>query len=202
MTFTNQIEINEKDVCYYRKAYSLKVFDTLSFDEKQSLIDFTVKEFSNDVSVAYSDELGDEIGVLTEQDVLIINPNMLRKSKAQYSLDLYLFLYKTLTERFVGRKKNFVPVIEEGYISKKWKKEEYRCFDLEIIILHLMLNELLELNARVWFVSEEREHIGRLIEKMSNHLLRIRGNSLPDRAEISADRTELCENDISIGRGR
>ena len=107
MTFTNQIEINEKDICYYRKAYSPEVFETLSLEEKHSLIAFTVEEFSSDVSVAYSDELCDEIGVLTEQDILLINNHMFVQSKKTYSLELYLFLYTTLMKRFVARKKSF-----------------------------------------------------------------------------------------------
>lgn len=203
MTFTNQIEINEKDICYYRKAYSPEVFETLSLEEKHSLIAFTVEEFSSDVSVAYSDELCDEIGVLTEQDILLINNNMFVQSKKPYSLELYLFLYTTLMKRFVARKKSFVPVIEESYVNKKWRKKDYRNYTLDIIILHLMLDELLEMNEVVLVNDEDRKHFLGEIEKISHRLSQAQDISESVRLEVPEEQPKIAEiNDIHIGRSR
>ena len=203
MTFTNQIEINEKDICYYRKAYSPEIFETLSLEEKHSLIAFTVEEFSSDVSVAYSDELCDEIGVLTEQDVLLINNNMFLQSPKPYSLELYLFLYNTLMKRFVARKKNFVPVIEESYINKKWRKKDYRNYTLDIIILHLLLDELLEMNEVVLVNEEDRKHFLGEIEKISHRLSQAQDISESVRLEAPEEQPKIAEtNEVHFGKGR
>ena len=203
MTFTNQIEINEKDTCYYRKAYSPEVFETLSLDEKHSLIAFTVEEFSSDVSVAYSDELCDEIGVLTEQDILLINNHMFVQSKKTYSLELYLFLYTTLMKRFVARKKSFVPVIEESYVNKKWRKKDYRNYTLDIIILHLLLDELLEMNEVVFVNDEDRKHFLGEIEKISHRLSQAQDISESVRLDAPEEQPKIAEiNDTHISRGR
>lgn len=203
MTFTNQIEINEKDICYYRKAYSPEIFKTLSLEEKHSLIAFTVEEFSSDVSVAYSDELCDEIGVLTEQDILLINNQMFMQSKKPYSLELYLFLYTTLMKRFVARKKSFVPVIEESYINKKWRKKDYRNYTLDIIILHLLLDELLEMNEVVLVNDEDRKHFLGEIEKNSHRLSQAQDISESVRLEVPEEQPKIAEiNDVHISRGR
>lgn len=203
MTFTNQIEINEKDICYYRKAYSPEVFETLSLDERRSLVAFTVEEFSSDVSVAYSDELCDEIGVLTEQDVLLINNNMFLQSPKPYSLELYLFLYNTLMKRYVARKKNFIPVIEERYVNKKWRKKDYRNYTLDIIILHLLLDELLEMNEVVLVNEEDRKHFLGEIEKISNRLSQAQDISESARLDAPEEQPKIAEiNDAHISRGR
>lgn len=203
MTFTNQIEINEKDICYYRKAYSPEVFETLSLEEKHSLIAFTVEEFSSDVSVAYSDELCDEIGVLTEQDILLINNHMFVQSQKPYSLELYLFLYTTLMKRFVARKKSFVPVIEESYVNKKWRKKDYRNYTLDIIILHLLLDELLEMNEVVLVNDEDRKHFLGEIEKISHRLSQAQDISESVRLEVPEEQPKIAEiNDVHFGRGR
>ena len=203
MTFTNQIEINEKDICYYRKAYSPEVFETLSLDEKHSLIAFTVEEFSNDVSVAYSDELCDEIGVLTEQDILLINKHMFVQSKKTYSLELYLFLYTTLMKRFVARKKSFVPVIEESYVNQRWRKKDYRNYTLDIIILHLLLDELLEMNEVVLVNDEDRKHFLGEIEKISHRLSQAQDISESVRLDAPEEQPKIAEiNDAHISRGR
>lgn len=203
MTFTNQIEINEKDICYYRKAYSPEVFETLSLEEKHSLIAFTVEELSSDVSVAYSDELCDEIGVLTEQDILLINKHMLMQSQNPYSLELYLFLYTTLMKRFVARKKSFVPVTEESYVDKKWRKKDYRSYTLDIIILHLLFDELLEMNEVVLVNDEARKHFLGEIEKISHRLSQAQDISESVRLEVPEKQPKIIEvNDIYIGRSR
>ena len=203
MTFTNQIEINEKDICYYRKAYSPEVFETLSLEEKHSLIAFTVEEFSSDVSVAYSDELCDEIGVLTEQDILLINNHMFVQSQKPYSLELYLFLYTTLMKRFVARKKSFVPVIEESYVNKKWRKKDYRNYTLDIIILHLLLDELLEMNEVVLVNDEDRKHFLGEIEEISHRLSQAQDISESVRLEVPEEQPKIAEiNDVHFGRGR
>ena len=188
---------------YYRKAYSPEVFETLSLDEKHSLIAFTVEEFSSDVSVAYSDELGDEIGVLTEQDILLINNHMFMQSKKPYSLELYLFLYTTLMKRFVARKKSFVPVIEESYVNKKWRKKDYRNYTLDIIILHLMLDELLEMNEVVLVNDEDRKHFLGEIEKISHRLSQAQDISESVLLEVPEEQPKIAEiNDVHIHRGR
>ena len=145
MTFTNQIEENKGDVCYYRKAFFPSVFETLSLDEKRALIAFAVEELSGDIDVMYSDGLGSEIGVLTGQDVLLINTDLLLKPTRAYSLKLYVFIFSVLVTRFISRKKSFVPVIKECYLNKKLRKN---CIEgpLDIIVLHLLLDELLEIN--------------------------------------------------------
>ena len=203
MIFTNQIEKNEKDTCYYRKAYSPEVFETLSLEEKRSLIAFTVEEFSSDVNVAYADELGDEIGILTEQDVLLINNTMFIKPHKGYSLELYLFLYTVLMKRFVARKKSFVPVIEECYINKKWRKKDYRDHTLDIIILHLLLDELLEMNEVVLVNDEDRKHFLGEIEKISNRLSQSKDIAETVRIDAPQEQPSISEaNDIHLGRGR
>lgn len=203
MTFTNQFEKTEKNTCYYRKAYSPEVFETLSLEEKRSLIAFTVKEFSSDVDVVYSDELCDEIGILTEQDVLLINNAMLFKSKEAYSLRLYLFLYTVLMKRFVARKKNFVPVIEECYINKKWRKKDCRDHTLDIISLHLLLDELLEMNEVVLVNEEDRKHFLGEIEKISNSLSQSQDIVETVRIETPQEQSSISEaNDVHIGRSR
>ena len=203
MTFTNQIEINEKDTCYYRKAYSPEVFETLSLDERRSLIAFTVEEFSSDVDVAYSDELCDEIGVLTEQDVLLINNHMFLQALKPYSLELYVFLYNALMKRFVARKKNFVPVIEESYVNKKWRKKDYRNYTLDIIILHLLLDELLEMNEVVLVNEEDRKHFLGEIEKISNRLSQAQEIEEQVCIETPQEQPKIAEiNDVHISRGR
>ena len=203
MTFTNQIETNEKDTCYYRKAYSPEIFEALSPDEKRSLIAFTVEEFSSDVSVDYSDELCDEIGLLTEQDVLLINNTMLLKSKKSYSLELYLFLYSTLMKRFAARKKNFVPVLEECYINKRWRKKDYRNHTLEIIILHLLLDELLEMNEVVLVNAEERKCFLEEIGKISNRLSEARDIAQTVRVETVQEQPGISEaNEVHVSRSR
>ena len=203
MTFTNQIDTNEKNTCYYRKAYSPEVFKTLSLDEKRSLIAFTVGEFSSDVEVAYAADLGDEIGSLTEQDILMINNAMLLKSNQTYSLELYLFIYNTLMKRFVARKKNFVPVIEEGYIHRRFRKKEYRDRTLDIIILHLLLDELLEMNEVVLVNAEDRKFFLGEIEKNSNRLCQTHEIIDKVRMEIPKEQQEALEmNDVHIGRSR
>lgn len=203
MTFTNQTEINEKDICYYRKAYSPEVFETLSLVEKRSLVAFTVEEFSSDVSVAYSDELCDEIGVLTEQDVLLINNNMFLQSPKPYSLELYLFLYNTLMKRYVARKKNFVPVIEESYVNKKWRKKDYNNYTLDIIILHLLLDELLEMNEVVLVNDEERKYYLGEIQKTLLRLPQAQENGEEIRVESYQEQPEFAEtNEVHFGRGR
>ena len=203
MTFTNQIDKNEKDTCYYRKAYSPEVFKTLSLEEKRSLIAFTVEEFSSDVDVAYSDELGDEIGILTEQDVLVINNTIFIKPHKEYSLELYLFLYTVLMKRFVARKKSFVPVIEESYVNKKWRKKDYRNYTLDIIILHLLLDELLGMNEVVLVNDEDRKHFLGEIEKISHRL-----SHAPDilesvHLEVPEEQPKIAEiNEVHFGKGR
>ena len=197
------IEINEEDVCYYRKAYSPEVFDMLSIDEKHSLIAFTVEEFSNDVVVAYSDKLCNEIGVWTEQDVLLINSNMLLKSSKTYSLELYLFLYSVLMKRFIARKKNFVPVIEESYINRKWRKKDYKSHTLDIIILHLMLDELLEMNEVVLVNDEDRKHFLGEVEKISHQLSQTQDIVETARIDIPQEQPSIAEtNKVQLGRGR
>jgi len=203
MTFTNQIEKNEKDTCYYRKAYSPEVFETLSLEERRSLIAFTVEEFSSDVNIAYSNELGDEIGILTEQDVLLINNTMFIKPHKGYSLELYLFLYTVLMKRFVARKKSFVPVIEECYINKKWRKKDYRDHTLDIIILHLLLDELLEMNEVVLDNDEERKYYLGEIEKISNRLSQSQDIVETVRIEAPQEQPSIAEaNEVHFGRGR
>lgn len=203
MTFTNQIETNEKNICYYRKAYLPEVFNTLSIDEKRSLIAFTVEEFSNDVSVAYADESFDEIGVLTEQDVLLIYNNIFLRAKKPSSLEVYWFIYKTLAKRFVTRKKNFAPIIQESYINKKWRKKEYRNDTEEIIILRFLLDELLEINQAVWVNDEARKYFSEEMGKVSNRLFQAKEIVEDIDVENSQKQLEIMEtNDVHIGRGR
>ncbi len=203
MTFTNQMDMNTEEICYYRKAYSPTVFDGLSLEEKHCLIDFTVEEFSNDVNVAYSDELCDEIGLLTEQDILLINSNMLVNPNKTYSLELYLFLYKTLMQRLGARKKNLVPVIEESYINKKYQKKDYKNFLLDIIVLHLLLDELLELNEVVLIDDEEREYLLGIIKEVSNRLAQVEMKTEPISIEAPKEQAiKFEDNNIGISKGR
>ena len=203
MTFTDQIETNENDSCYYRKAYSPEIFNTLSIDEKRSLIAFTVKEFSKDISVVYSDNFCDEIGVLTEQDVVLINNHMLLQSKQTYPLELYFFLYNALMTRFVARKKNFVPVVEESYINKRWRKTEYRNNTLEVIILHLLLDELLDMSEVVLVNDEERKYFLGESQKIILCLPQPKENREEIRVESYQKQTEIAEtNEVHLGRGR
>lgn len=203
MIFTNQIEKNEKDNCYYRKSYSPEVFESLSIEEKRYLIAFTVEEFSGDVYVAYSDELFEEIGILTEQDVLIINNSMLFESKKAYSLELYLFLYKVLMKRFVARKKNFIPIVEECYLNKRWRKKDYIYHAEEIIILHLLLDELLEMNEIFLIDDEDRKYFLAEIENVSNRLSKTQDTVETVHIENQQEQLGFSElNDVHIGRKR
>ena len=203
MIFTNQIETNENDSCYYRKAYSPEIFNTLSIDEKRSLIAFTVEEFSKDISVVYSDDFCNEIGVLSEQDIVFINNHMLLQSKQTYPLELYFFLYNALMTRFVARKKNFVPVVEESYINKRWRKTEYRNNTLEVIILHLLLDELLDMSEVVLVNDEERKYFLVESQKIILRLPQSQENEEEIRVESYQKQTEIAEtNEVHFGRGR
>lgn len=203
MIFTNQIEIDENDICYYRKAYSPEIFNTLSIDDKHSLIAFTVKEFSNDVTVNYSNELCDKIGVLMDQDVLLINNTMLINSNDLYSLNLYLFIYTTLVKRFVMRKKNFVFMTEKSYINDKLMKEEYRKKSFDIIVINLLLEELFEMKSLILINNEKQNYFSQQIKKLSNYLIELQENIKNINFENSQkEQIKFGENEISVSKNR
>ena len=106
-------------------------------------------------------------------------------------------------KRFVARKKSFVPVIEESYVNKKWRKKDYRNYTLDIIILHLLLDELLEMNEVVFVNDEDRKHFLGEIEKISHRLSQAQDISESVRLDAPEEQPKIAEiNDTHISRGR
>lgn len=164
MIFTNDIKSNGENTCYYRTAYSPAIFDSLEITEKKALIEFTVNELLDNVEIVYLEGMECEIGVLSDMDVLQINYDMLLKSTNPYSLNLYIFIFTVLIKRFFVRRKSYIPVLAETHFARKAKEEEYKDYTLEIIILHLMLNELKEINETMDMKKVQGVEIDGLLE--------------------------------------
>lgn len=211
MLFSKNYSDNSPSRLYYRRAFLSKYFDSFIEPEQKRLIAFLADIYDNSIRIEYDDSFSDDsIGRSDDsQGLLKINENLLLDHDESYSWKLYVFLLKNLLKKTIDLKKK-ISMIEDESIElsvKRKKKEEYVNDDLEIIILHLLLDELITVQRFCEACGEACIALSKQIFEIDNGISLL---VLPEKNESivdNVDHLELVPKNIqdqqeSVGRHR
>ncbi|MBE6530019.1 MAG: hypothetical protein E7680_05420 [Ruminococcaceae bacterium] len=161
MVFTTVVSDASEKKCYYLRAFHEDIFRQLSLKEREQLILFTANLLDHEVNVTFGECPDGQMAIFDNANGLFIDPQQLMQNDPEISLQLYVYLRSRLSQKKPERQrykiKSKKKVLEESRRRRKKAKQRPN-HDLEIIVLHLILDDLLKL--RKFYVEENLSLLG------------------------------------------